>query len=55
MVRGGGIGGPDVCHALYAALPAPHRSATDLILTRREDLCPPGTMTVDIDDGRLED
>ncbi|OKJ99694.1 hypothetical protein AMK26_27220 [Streptomyces sp. CB03234] len=54
MVRGG-LGGPDVCHALYAALPAPHRPTMDLILTGREDLYPPGTVTVDIDDERLED
>ncbi|MFC9592770.1 hypothetical protein [Streptomyces sp. NPDC056944] len=54
MVRGG-FGGPDVCHALYTALPAPHRPTMDLILTDRPDLYPPGTVTVDIDDERLDD
>ncbi|MBT2398120.1 hypothetical protein J7E96_12015 [Streptomyces sp. ISL-96] len=54
MVRDG-LGGPDVCHALYASLPSPQRPQTDLILTDREDDYPPGTVTVDIDDDRLDD
>ncbi|MEU4351205.1 hypothetical protein [Streptomyces sp. NPDC023838] len=54
MVRDG-LGGPDVCHALYTALPSPQRPQTDLILTGREDDYPPGTVTVAIDDERLDD
>lgn len=54
MVRDG-LGGPDTCHALYLSLPSPQRPQTDLILTGREGDYPPGTVTVDIDDERLDD
>ncbi|MFD9488929.1 hypothetical protein [Streptomyces sp. NPDC059991] len=54
MVRDG-LGGPDTCHALYLSLPSPQRPQTGLILTGREDDYPRGTVTVDIDDERLDD
>ncbi|WJV46393.1 hypothetical protein [Streptomyces flavofungini] len=54
MVRDG-MGGPDTCHALYLSLPSPQRPETDIILTGREDTYPPGAVTVDIDDKRLDD
>lgn len=54
MVRDG-MSGPDSCHALYLSLPSPQRPETDIILTGREDDYPPGTVTVDIDDKRLDD
>ncbi|MFD4629646.1 hypothetical protein ACFVYR_05990 [Streptomyces sp. NPDC058284] len=54
MVRDG-LGGPDVCHALYASLPSPARPQQDIILTDQEDRYPPGIVTVDIDDKRLDD
>ncbi|MEU5740368.1 hypothetical protein ABZ784_20550 [Streptomyces tendae] len=43
-----GRGGADTCHALY--VPTPHlEGGMSIILTGREDLCPPGFLTVDID------
>jgi hypothetical protein len=54
MVRDG-LGGPDTCHALYLSIPSPQRPETDIVLTGREGDYPPGTVTVGIDDKRLDD
>ncbi|MER6400852.1 hypothetical protein ABT263_33155 [Kitasatospora sp. NPDC001603] len=53
MVRDG-YGGQDLAHAIAASLPTPARPQQHLILTARADLYPPGIVTVDIDDPRLE-
>ncbi|MGY0068259.1 hypothetical protein ACWZEH_15825 [Streptomyces sp. QTS137] len=48
MVRDG-YGGPDTCHALYCSLPRPEFTGMSILLTDREESCPPGVVTVDID------
>ncbi|MFE0799872.1 hypothetical protein [Streptomyces sp. NPDC058812] len=48
MVRDG-WGGADTCHALYVATPHLDSGGMSIILTGREDLYPPGFLTVDID------
>ncbi|MER7674670.1 hypothetical protein ABTY61_40290 [Kitasatospora sp. NPDC096128] len=53
MVRDG-HGGQDVAHAIAACLPTPVRPQQHLILTARPEPYPPGIVTVDIDDPRLE-
>ncbi|MER8188398.1 hypothetical protein [Kitasatospora sp. NPDC094015] len=53
MVRDG-YGGQGVAHAIAASLPTPARPQQHLILTARSELYPPGIVTVDIDDPRLE-
>ncbi|GAA4839915.1 hypothetical protein [Kitasatospora terrestris] len=53
MVRDG-YGGPDLAHAIAASLPTPARPMQHLVLTARQELYPPGIVTVDIDDPRLE-
>ncbi|MEZ0088866.1 hypothetical protein [Streptacidiphilus sp. EB129] len=53
MVRDG-YGSPDVCHAIAASLPTPLQPTQHLILTARQQDYPPGIVTVDIDDPRLD-
>lgn len=48
MIRNG-LGGPDVCHTLYAAEPRPETPGESIILTGRESDYPPGYLTVDIE------
>lgn len=48
MIRNG-LGGPDVCHTLYAAEPRPEAPGESIILTGRESDYPPGYLTVDIE------
>ncbi|EMF02190.1 hypothetical protein J7W19_03620 [Streptomyces mobaraensis NBRC 13819 = DSM 40847] len=48
MVRDG-YGGPDVCHALYCAMPRADFAGLSILLTDREESYPPGVVTVDID------
>ncbi|MFD9124173.1 hypothetical protein [Kitasatospora sp. NPDC059571] len=52
MVRDG-IGAPDTCHALYTSLPTGSRGTMHVILTDQEQVYPPGTITVHVDDPRL--
>jgi hypothetical protein len=47
MIRNG-LGGPDVCHTLYAAEPRPETPGESIILTGRESDYPPGYLSVDI-------
>ncbi|MGK5642333.1 hypothetical protein ACSNOK_29065 [Streptomyces sp. URMC 126] len=48
MIRDG-YGGPDVCHALYCAMPRAEFAGMPILLTDREAVYPPGVITVDID------
>ncbi|TVL93957.1 hypothetical protein [Streptomyces sp. SAJ15] len=48
MIRDG-YGGPDICHALYCALPRPESTGMSILLTGHENAYPPGIVTVDID------
>ncbi|WP_171162830.1 hypothetical protein [Streptomyces sp. I05A-00742] len=48
MVRDG-YGGPDICHALYCAMPRAEFAGMSILLTDREEAYPPGVITVDID------
>ncbi|MER5784090.1 hypothetical protein ABT104_20600 [Streptomyces mobaraensis] len=48
MIRDG-YGGPDVCHALYCAMPRADFAGLSILLTDREERYPPGVVTVDID------
>ncbi|MDX3226493.1 hypothetical protein [Streptomyces sp. ME19-01-6] len=48
MIRDG-YGGPDICHALYCALPRAEFTGMSILLTDNEDAYPPGVLTVDID------
>ncbi|MFF0292625.1 hypothetical protein ACFYST_01395 [Kitasatospora sp. NPDC004614] len=53
MVRDG-YGSQGLAHAIAASLPTPARPQQHLILTADPELYPPGVVTVDIDDPRLE-
>jgi len=48
MIRDG-YGGPDTCHALYAALRRTDTSGMPILLTDAEDRYPPGTLAIGID------
>ncbi|WLW53995.1 hypothetical protein [Streptomyces sp. YU58] len=48
MIRDG-YGGADTCHALYCALPRAEFTGMSILLTTREEVYPPGVVTVDID------
>ncbi|MFF4908385.1 hypothetical protein ACFY2T_26370 [Streptomyces sp. NPDC001260] len=48
MVRDG-YGGPDTCHALYAALRRTDTAGMPILLTDDEDRFPPGTLAIGID------
>ncbi|MEV7613392.1 hypothetical protein [Streptomyces sp. NPDC089799] len=48
MVRDG-YGGPDICHALYCALPRAEFASMSILLTGTEDSYPPGIVTIDIE------